>query len=181
MNLAAVGFALLFSMTASITYTAKLIFSSFSTQPCPGCSGSVHSQLVVCGPSISLYELIVLRKKCCLLWSQRLTYTCSWLPSCVTGLPTALAPDLATLLVFCFLATVSNAQVTSLTAICKVSLANRAKNGTRALWELACLFLLVYLIGVLCLSWDVILYTTSFPSLWKQLSLSTIPLSTTVW
>lgn len=138
MNLAAVGFALLFSMTASITYTAKLIFSSFSTQPCPGCSGSVHSQLVVCGPSISLYELIVLRKKCCLLWSQRLTYTCSWLPSCVTGLPTALAPDLATLLVFCFLAMVSNAQVTSLTSMCKVSLANtKAKSGTRALRELA--------------------------------------------
>lgn len=93
--------------------------------------------------------------------------------SCVMGLPTALAPELTTLLVLCFLASVSNAQMTSLTYMFKVSLVNKDRTG--ALWELVCLSLLVYLVGVLCLSWDVILYTTSFPSLSNQLSLSIIP------
>lgn len=104
--------------------------------------------------------------------------------SCVMGLATASTPELTTLLVLCFPASVSNAQVTSLTYMFKVSLANRrAKDGTRVLWELVCLsLLLVYLIGVLCLSCDAIRYTTSFPSLSNQLRLSIIPLSmTTVW
>lgn len=104
--------------------------------------------------------------------------------SCVMGLPTASTPELTTFLVLCFLASVSNAQVTSLTYMFKVSLANRrAKDGTGVLWELVCLtLLLVCLIGVLCLSCDVIRYTTSFPSLSNQLRLSISPLSmTTVW
>jgi len=103
---------------------------------------------------------------------------------CVMGLPTALAPELTTLLVLCFLASVSNAQVTPLTYMFMVSLVNRrAKSGIWALWELVCLSsLLVYLIDVLCLSWHPILYTTSFPSLSNQLNISITPLSmTTVW
>lgn len=51
--------------------------------------------------------------------------------SCVMQLPTALAPELTTLLVSCFRTRVSNAHGTSLTYMFKVSLVNRrAKDGT---------------------------------------------------
>lgn len=51
--------------------------------------------------------------------------------SCVMGLPTALAPELTTLLVLCFLASISDAQVTFRTYMFKVSLVKtKAKAGT---------------------------------------------------